>query len=72
MRGTRVSVSKRGTVTLSVFADGVWRGIPLAEGEPPLLASELLRAQMRAGGMTVADFEAASKAVAALDGEAGE
>ena len=72
MRSTRVSVSKRGTVTLNVFADGVWRGIPLGEGEPALLASELLRAQMRAGGMTVADFEAASQAVAALDGEAGE
>ena len=68
MRGTKVSVSKRGAVMLSALVDGVWRGIPLEEGEPALLAAELLRAQMRAGGLTVADFEAASRAIAALDG----
>lgn len=48
MRSTRVSVSKRGAVTLSVLVDGVWRGVPLDEGEADDLAVELSKAQERA------------------------
>ena len=42
MRSTRVSVSKRGIVTLTVLVDGVWRGVPL-DGQEALWLSDDLR-----------------------------
>lgn len=42
VRSTRVSVSKRGAVTLTVLVDGVWRGVPL-EGQEALWLSDDLR-----------------------------
>ena len=47
-RATRVSVSKRGTVTLNVLVEGVWHGVPLDDGEAAALADELAKADARA------------------------
>ena len=47
-RATRVSVSKRGAVTLNVLVEGVWHGVPLDDGEAASLADELAKADARA------------------------